>query len=146
MKTVSEQRRQLRFNSFDQVHLDLDTLVSGEYLQTGQWDLSQTCAHLNDWMTYPIDGYPRMALPFRGILWSMKVSIGKKQLALILDNGFRDSTPTMPQTVYRPGTLSDQEAVLKLKTTIDRFDSSDGLIHPSPVFGPMTRDVAVRLQ
>lgn len=143
---MNEQRRKLQFADLDQVAADAEKLLADGYVPTGKWNLAQVCAHLNDWMQYPIDGYPRAALPIRAMLWLMKVTIGKRQLNSVLKQGFRDSLPTMPATVHAADSSSDQAAVEQLVATIDRFKRHSGEFHSSPIYGELTADEHFNLQ
>jgi hypothetical protein len=53
------QRRDLRFERLSEVQEDLKKLASRNYTKTAEWDLSQVAEHLADWMTFPIDGFPK---------------------------------------------------------------------------------------
>lgn len=143
---MKEQRRQLTFTNLDQVIEDARKLLGEGYVPTGNWDLAQVCAHLNDWMRFPMDGYPPAALPIRVILWLIKVTVGRRQLRSVLENGFRDSLPTMPQTVHAANISTDAAAVERLVETIDRFKTYSGKFHPSPVYGELTPDEHSKLQ
>jgi hypothetical protein len=51
----------------------------------------------------------------------------------------------MPQTVPPPGG-DPREAIAKLRASVERLKGHAGPIVASPVFGPMTKDEAVRMQ
>lgn len=138
--------RTLTFENFDQVISDLDNLKTNGYEQTGDWDLSQCCQHLNHWITFPVQGFPRLGILMGTVMWLMKVTTGKKMLNSILEDGFKDGTPTMPATVAKPGTLGEAEAVEMLQESVRNFVNHNGIVHPSPLFGEMTREVATKLQ
>lgn len=143
---MSAVRRSLRFQNLDQVKLEVDRLLAGGYTKTGNWNLSQVCGHLNDWMRFAMDGYPTAPAPIRLILWLMKVTTGRRQLESALKSGFKDRLPTMPQTVPDPDRASDAESVKQLTDTINRFQTYSGPIVASPLFGPLTPDEALKLQ
>ena len=140
------QRRRVVFENLDEVVGDVRNLLANGYTAGGNWNLSQVCAHLNDWMRFPMDGYPRAAVPIRALLWLMKVTIGRKQLKMILVEGFSAQTPTMPQTVHAAESTSDAAAVEQFLETLQRFKDFDGPPAASPVFGELSPDESMRLQ
>lgn len=144
--TEPTQRRNLRFETLDQIAADVRNLKSRGYKALGKWDLAQICLHLSDWMTFPVQGFPKQALPIRAILWLMKVTIGKSALAKILASGTMGANqPTMRETIPASGQDLDQ-AIGKLEKAIKGFQNHQGEFHPSPLFGAMDRDTCLRLQ
>jgi len=139
-------RRTLNFENLNQVKEELQRLLADGYRQQGNWNLAQTCAHLNDWMRYLLDGYPQAPAPIRAVLWLMKITIGRRQLRQVLGKGFKDKLPTMPDTVYPPGNTSDEAAAAELTETINRLQASGGNIAESHISGTLTYDQAVQLQ
>ena len=51
----------------------------------------------------------------------------------------------MPETVLAPGGNAT-EAVAKLRAVVEKWMSHTGEVHPSPLFGVMTKETALRLQ
>ena len=55
-------RRQLRFNSIEEVFADVEQLLSADRAGTlrriGNWSLGQALGHLAAWAGYAFDGYP----------------------------------------------------------------------------------------
>lgn len=139
------ERRQLRFATLAEVVRDAEALLSKGYDKTGKWDLSQCCRHLAFWMTCPIDGFGKAPLPVRLFLWFARNTFGPGQLKKILSSGFKPGVPTDPKSVPVPGG-DEQEAVTRLKLAAERFETHTGAIHPSPFFGPMTKETALQLQ
>lgn len=140
------QRRSVVFENLDEVAGDARSLLANGYTTGGNWNLAQVCGHLNDWMRFPMDGYPRASAPIRALLWLMKVTMGRKQLQRILAEGFSAKTPTMPQTVHAADAISDAAAVEQFLETIQRFKNFEGLPAASPVFGELSPEEALRLQ
>ncbi len=139
------ERRQLRFDSLDEVIRDAENLLANGYDRAGNWDLAQCANHLVFWMTCPIDGFRKGPVPIRMILWIARNTVGPKQLKKILANGFPPGGMTDPQSV-KPSDGNDQAAVLKLKKAVERFKNHTGPIIPSPFFGPMDQETAMKLQ
>jgi hypothetical protein len=142
---VPVERRTLSFATLDDVVRDAENLLAKGYDRAGNWALAQVCSHLAEWMRFPLDGFPRVPLVFRPVVWLMRATVGKTMRAKILAGGFSAGGRTMPQTVAAPGGDA-AAAVAKLKETAGRFAASAGPVHPSPLFGAMTRDEALQLQ
>ncbi len=138
-------RRTLTFSTLDDVSRDAENLLASGYDKAGNWDLPQVCAHLSDWMRFPVDGFPKALLPIRMMMSMVRVTMGKAMLGKVLAQGFKPGRPTMPETVHTAGGNA-AAAVEKLKETVERFKAHEGPIHPSPLFGAMTKDEAMRLQ
>lgn len=139
------ERRKLKFSTLDKVVLDAENLQAQGYEKLGNWDLGQICPHLADWMSFPIDGFPKPPPPIRFMLWGLRITIGKMIYRKILSEGMRSGSQTMPQTVHQPG--SDSSAALeKLKQAVERFEAHTGTLYPSPLFGALNKDEALRLQ
>lgn len=143
--TTGPERRTLTFASLDDVIRDAENLLAKGYDKAGNWDLSQVCLHLAEWMRFPVEAFPKMPLLLRPVAWLVRTLIGKKMQAKVLDRGFRSGGQTMPQTVFPPGG-DETAAVAKLKQSAEQLSGHTGPIHPSPLFGAMTKDEAVRLQ
>lgn len=139
-------RRDLTFDSFEQLCDEIDRLQQSGYVQNGKWNLSQICLHLVEWLRYPMDGYPPAPLPLRIIFWLMNVTIARSWIKKILTSGFSPGTPTAPYTAFKPDEAEEKEAAEKLKETIDRFMAYDGELHPSPIFGGSDRETLEKVQ
>jgi hypothetical protein len=140
------QRRPLEFNDLDEVVRDAENLQAKGYEKAGNWDLAQVCGHLAEWLRFPVEGFPTAPAPVRAVFWVLRKTVGRKKLLTYITTGsFPAGKPTMPQTVPPPGGDS-REAIGKLKTSVERLKAYTGTIVPSPLFGPMTKDEAVRMQ
>jgi len=140
------QKRKLHFADLHQAMVEAERLLESGYQSAGNWNLSQCCGHLSEWLRYPIDGFPQSNIVVRALMWMMKVTIGKKQFQSVLQDGFKDNIPTMPSTVPAPNAAEDRAALATLKATVERFASHDGELHPSPFYGPMTKEQGTQLQ
>lgn len=135
----------LTFTDWDEVEHDLQLLLHG-YEQHGNWNLAQMSLHLNDWMSFPMDGFPRTSWPMRLLAALIRGTVGKKLLQKTLVQGFAPGTPTLPVTVHSGSEAEDAAAVERLRQTIVRFRQFTGEIHPSPLFGKMDYPTAEQLQ
>jgi Protein of unknown function (DUF1569) len=139
------ERRKLSFASLDEVVADAENLLARGYDKAGNWDLAQVAGHLAEWLRFPVEGFPKVPLLVRPMLWMMRVTSGRRMFSNILAEGFSPGGRTMPQTVAPPGG-DPSAAVAKLKDAAARFKAHTGEIHPSPLFGAMTKDEATQLQ
>jgi len=146
MSTATKpERRKLTFASLDEVVADAENLLAKGYDKAGNWDLAQVCNHLAEWLRFPVEGFPRMPLPVRAAFWLLRKTLGKAMFRQYTTKGMPTGKPTLTQTVTQPGG-DEAAAVAKLKESAERFKAYTGEIHPSPVFGAMTKDEATKLQ
>jgi hypothetical protein len=139
-------RRTLRFDDLDDVVREAESLRASGYHRAGAWDLAQVCTHLAEWMRFPLDGFPRPPAPIRAMLWVMKNTFGRRQLRKVLaTSSMPAGGPTMPETVAAAGG-DETAAVERLRQTVARFKAHTGPLHPSPLFGPLDKEAATRLQ
>ncbi|HWL09602.1 MAG TPA: DUF1569 domain-containing protein [Planctomicrobium sp.] len=137
--------RSLTFTDWDEVEHDLQRLLQG-YEQHGNWNLAQMSLHLNDWMSFPMDGFPTVSWPMRMLSALIRGTIGKSLLRKTLAQGFAAGTPTLPVTVHSASEAEDADAVERLRQTMTRFRQFTGKIHASPLFGSMDHQTAEQLQ
>lgn len=138
------QREELELRSWDEVIAQLQSLQNGEYEQLGAWDLSQCCGHLNQWLSFPMDGFPDSGASSKPT--ETEIAEGKKQLQAIIQDGFTPGIPTWSATVPEPDSQNSQAAVTELTATIKRFQDHSGPIHASPFFGEMDKEEVTQLQ
>jgi hypothetical protein len=135
-------RRAIEFSTLDEVVADLNHLLANGYEKAGNWDLAQVCGHLNEWMRYPVEGYPKAPK----IMWLFKVLFGRSMLKKLLKNKrFDPGTRTLKATIPQAGG-DPVAAVATLKNTIEKFKNHQGEYFPSPLFGSWTREEATLLQ
>ena len=143
-------RRELRFETLDDAVRDAESLLKTGYVSVGQWDLAQVCEHLADWMTFPLDGFPKAPLPLTILMWVMRrTTIGPMIFRdIVSKRQMRAGSSTIPETVHRQSTdpATAERAVGRLRTTVDRFKNWTGAIIPSPLFGSITKEQATVLQ
>ncbi|MBA4188162.1 MAG: hypothetical protein C0467_09110 [Planctomycetaceae bacterium] len=139
------ERRKLSFATLDEVVADAENLLANGYDRAGNWDLGQVAGHLANWLSYPVEGFPKFPLVFWPILWLMRVTTGKVLLREYLAEGMPSGKPTLRMTVPKSGG-DPKVAVAKLNAAATKFAAHTGPIHPSPLFGAMNKDTAVRLQ
>ena len=141
-------RRTIEYADWDAVLADLRHLSQG-YTRAGNWDLEQSARHLNEWLRFPMDGYPKPPLIIALGMALIRTTVGPFALRKVLADGkMKDGLPTSPDTTFVASTDPEAEhaAVDALCATIDRFRGHQGPIHPSPIFGRMDKTAADKLQ
>lgn len=143
------QRRNLRFSRLEDVKTDSMNLLSKGYTKTGEWELSPMANHLSDWMSFPIEGFPKMPIIIKILIGIMRNTQGKSLYKKFVQNQrMATGQPTIPQTVHKPDADAKAiaQSVERLATLIDRLAAHRGPIHPSPLFGKLDYDQVVALQ
>jgi len=139
-------RRDLRFSSLAEVKSEVLNLQSKGYASVGKWDLSQVANHLSDWISFPMDGFPKMPIPIKILIGIMRVTQGKSLYKkFVLNQRMSTGQPTMPQTVHTPA-ADPVESVEQLVAMLDRLAAYRGPIHSSPLYGALGYDELVALQ
>ena len=138
-------RRALTFDTLGAAVRDAEHLLAAGYDRAGTWDLAQCLDHLAAWLTYPVSGFPTAPLPIRLMLAVVRRTLGRGMLTKYLREGMPAGKPTMPQSVTPPG--GDPAAALgRFRAAVSRFRAHGGDYLPSPLFGPLTRDEALKVQ
>lgn len=129
-------KRSLRFENFDAVLADVENLRARGYRSLGKWDLGQILRHLNAFMRYSLEGFPNRLPGF----------VGKILRPLFLDRSLKSGRmpggiPTLRQSVFPPSDDAETErAIEDFRALARRLVEETGPTHPSPLFGPLTRD------
>lgn len=139
-------RRSLKFTSLDEAVRDAEHLLAVGYQATGKWTLAQCCFHLTQWLRFPMDGFPRGPLAVRVMLWTLRNTIARPMYRKVVAKGeMPTGGPTVPQSLTTAD-AEDRPAVEALKEMVERWKAHTGPIHPSPIFGSLTKDEAEPLQ
>lgn len=112
---------------------DVNQLHRFGYEKAGRWDLSQICNHLEYFIRGSLKGFP-----FRG-WWLIRWLLGPMLLKMILRRrGMMPGLPTPQRPLPEPG--DEVEAVERFKEIVRSFESHEGDMQPSPIFGKMTKE------
>ena len=55
--------RKITFASLDAAILEAEQLLGSGYEKAGNWNFGQVCGHLENWLSYPMDGFPKVDSP-----------------------------------------------------------------------------------
>jgi hypothetical protein len=139
-------RRRLTFASLDEVVADAENLLAKGYDKAGNWDLAQCCFHLAEWVRYPVEGFPRIPLLMRPVLWLMRNTVAGPALRKALEKGeLPTGQPTLTQSLTAPGG-DPTAAVAKLKESVARFRAYTGPYQPSPLLGVLDAETGLKVQ
>ena len=138
-------KRKIEFASFDEAINELNRLNSDGYVSKGQWNLAQVATHLEMWLAFPIDGFPKLGM-LAPVMWVMRKTIAPGMLKSILADGFKSGNATISTTVPSPDCATENASIEKLTKTIVRFQQFNGVLNPSPLFGDLDKLTATQLQ
>lgn len=125
-------RRELSFNSLDEVMTEVDRLLLG-HQTVGNWSLGQICNHLTDAITGTMDGFP-MKAP-----WIVRKTIGPFLCQRIIKKGkFPNGIKVPEHLAPKPGLDARAEAEA-LRAAIRLFASHPGPMADHPLGGPINR-------
>jgi hypothetical protein len=116
------------------------------YVQTGHWDLAQTCRHLSDWMKVPMEGAPQ--IPF---LMSLTMAVVRRTITpgllrrVLAERRLQSGMRTMVATIHPPE-ADPVAAVEQFAATATRLAAHAGPWQWSPLFRTVDRERSVGLQ
>lgn len=134
------------FRNLDEVVADIDLLRLKGYDQAGSWNLTQASGHLANWLSYPIDGYPKPGCLMGLMMWMLRNTAGNSWYHKIVTTGKMPAgKPTLKSSI--PASDADETAAVnRLKDVAIRLKNYKGEVHPSPVFGKRTVEDVIKLQ
>jgi len=139
------ERRALRFESIDEVLVEVERVVAsdaaGTLRRTGTWTPGQVLGHLAAWIEYGYDGYPLKPPPFF-IRWILRARL-QKMLAGGMPAGVRIPGVAGGTTGAEPQATA--EAAGRLRRAFERLRSGEECPYDSPAFGAMSHADRVRL-
>jgi hypothetical protein len=136
-------RRQLGFETIDQVLVDVDRLVeaerAGRLTRLGNWTLGQTLGHLATWAEFAYTENPMRPPWFVRIMSRM---MKKRFIYGPMRSGFR--IPRIEGGTLGTDDLPTSVAEPRLRAVFERL-KHEPPTKPSSVFGPLTQDEAINL-
>ena len=135
-------RRQLRYESIDDLLLDIERLIaaekSGTLRTTGNWTAGQVLGHIATWIEYGYEGYP-MRVP-----WFIRFFLRKKKAKYLRDGmvpGVR--IPGTVDGTFGTALMTTEEGAARLRRAAQRLQDGEPAKFDSPAFGPMPHDERV---
>lgn len=141
MDTKAAPRRDLRYESFDDLAADLDAIEAahraGTLGVTGNWTPGQIMDHLAKFATCALDGFPgRAPWPIRKLLTVMykkKILSGDP-----LPPGYK--IPKQAAFMRPREDITTEEGIAELRGIIDRLRAGEQFSQPSPIFENLTHE------
>jgi hypothetical protein len=129
-------RRELHFNSYEDVIADAEKLAAGDVTMVGNWSLGQIFKHLAIAYTGSIDGLPFNAPWF--VKMMARMFMKKKFLYKSLPSGFQIPDKQRDHLVANDA-ISTDEGLVALKDAVARLQTeSHRVLHP--VFSKLTNE------
>jgi hypothetical protein len=128
----SQRRRQLRFESLDQVIPDVARLLRG-HVTVGRWSLGQMLHHLELAIRLPME-----RVPFK-FPWAVRRLFGPVALRLALWLQFMPRGVRVKAAYLPPPGLDAEDEAERLANAIERFASFEGPFDEHPLLGRLTR-------
>lgn len=126
-------RRDLHFDSVDEIVADAERMADGAHAQLGNWSLGEICQHLAQSLDSATDDNQVVpSLLFRLIGPFMK----KRMISQTMTPGFRMTSKMQPVFMPKSDTSTD-EGLSALKTAVERFKLAQ-LPARSPTFGKLS--------
>jgi Protein of unknown function (DUF1569) len=127
-------RRQLSFQSYDELLSELDRLGSGPVRQLGNWSPGQNFRHLATVYNNSIDGFTlKFGLPLRVVGRLFR----KRLLSMSMPAGFK--LPARTGKALMPAATSTEEGLAELRAAIARLQIEPRRA-PHPLFSDMTNE------
>lgn len=134
-------RRQVHYESLDDVLADAERLAGVPHRTLGNWSLGMISKHIATALDMGIDGnVPGIPGPLRPIV---RMLLLNKMLASGMPAGRK--LPQKPARVLMPSDTSDQEGIDLLRKSIARWHSNSTR-KPHPFFGQLTPEQWDRLE
>jgi hypothetical protein len=134
MATATHQRRRLDFRTMEEVLADVEQLRGRGYDRLGNWDLSQILDHVGEGLRVAVHGGKNKGP------WAVRKIVGPFIFKHVLRTRRMRAGLKVPQW-WLPGPAHDEsEAVQKIKSAIDAFESAGPDLHPHPFFDKLSRE------
>ena len=131
-KTVSG-RRDVHYDSLDELLVDAERLAAGEVTLVGNWSLRKIFGHLASTINYSLDGFPIKANWF--VRFIARTFFKKRFLTKPLPSGFQ--IPPKNRADFIPDGDETQSGLTELREAIAQFQSNSNRV-PHPFMGELT--------
>jgi hypothetical protein len=131
-------RRELRFDSFDEVMPDVERLLEG-HTTVGGWSLGQICRHLSTVARRVVD--MPASTPADPSQW-----VGEGRKRQVFETGRLPEGLPGPPEIMPPEGLDGRVEAEGLRLALAHFLASPGPAIPHRLFGPLSREEWHRVQ
>lgn len=145
--TKHAERRQLRFESIDDVRREIDRIVAAEQAGTlritGNWSPGQAFGHLASWINYGWDGYPPELQPN----WIVRLLL-RRLVKRIAHDGYPAGSriPRIAEGTFATQVFTTEDGARRLRDALDRLERREPVQFHSPAFGQVSDDVRIAMQ
>src|SRR5262245_27879851 len=123
-----------QFADAEAVVRDAEALLASGYTRAGDWSLGQACDHLTTAIGMSLDGYPvMMPAPARWLIRWMYFNKIQRHEQL-------SRRVPAPKWLMPADGVEDRAGVERMKAVLERFQAHAGPLHPSPIFGKMSKE------
>lgn len=126
-------RRQIRYQSIDDLLADAEQLAAGPHRTLGNWSLGMILKHLASAFNMGLDGSPTSAP--RPLQMLIRAVMQKRFFEGPMKPGFK--LPKKASAKYMPTATSTEEGLGLLREAIGRWKSASHR-YPHPLLGPLT--------
>ncbi|MDA7978940.1 MAG: DUF1569 domain-containing protein [Pirellulales bacterium] len=137
---IVEGRRELRFETLDDILDDAQAMATAGWTVLGNWSFGQACFHIAKTIEAGIDGMDYKAPFFIRLIVGLRK---KKMLSKPFPAGFKPPRP-ISLRLETSDPVSDEDGVAMLEKAIHRF-KNESKRSPSPVFGHLTDEEWIKL-
>ncbi|PQO42993.1 DUF1569 domain-containing protein [Blastopirellula marina] len=130
-------RRELAFQSFDEVLADCKRLADVGYHHAGNWNLGQICQHLAAYMNQSMDGFvdpPPFWMPYA------KPVVRALYLPKILKGAHFKIKAKAPESTLPSTNADDEVRMHELEQAIARITAEDAQFVDSPAVGNLSAE------
>ena len=108
----------------------------------GSYTFSETVQHAAQSIGYSMTGYPRLAPE------SLRATVGRAVKHLFLNRGAMRHNLSAPVSgaPELDKSMPDLDAIMLLRTTVDRLAAFNDALHPHPTYGRCTKEQVANLQ
>lgn len=144
--TTKADRRELHFESLDDLLAEVDRIVAAERAGTlctaGNWTAGQVLGHVAAWIEYGYAGYPEEMCP----PWFIRVIV-RLMLRFFMKKPMRPGyrIPKVAEGTFGTKVMSVEEGAMRLRSAVAKLQRCDPPQFHSPALGPLTNEQRIAL-
>jgi hypothetical protein len=135
INTKHAPRREVRYDSLDDIVADAERLVAANAPTTGNWTKGQILKHLATVMNKSIDGFEHMANPL--LIWFLRLTFKKRALSQTMPAGYRLKGKSADELL--PSPIDDQDALQQIRQAVARLHN-ESQRRPNAFLGPLSSE------